>query len=472
MWRTFFFIFLILSGIITGLVVWQWKAYSEQTGEIERHLSISQQIDVESLKSELKITQTISGLLPNKEYRLIIPDTLFQWKCKSGEGAACDSADDDPYTFFTNENKMVFTYVLPKEKKQKALLLNDWTVSIHGVEIEDSSIMVSDSIQREGVWAAGFPLRAKKELEVIDYYIFEGQGGTPSLYWQQAPLIKTAKNRFEFYSSNPLAPDLDAGNPVSLGGSSEITVVLTDEYQQSNGKGILIAETATKKEELNKMLLNQSLMQKIGDHPDIEIWLIEAFAAHLMGKRAGTAKGIMVQNELLNELGKDELLSFYQNMNTENTLSTEKLDKLLGNIKGHSTRFFTMNIRYDDSFFPLFFEGGKKVIIFGIEQTGVRLIYKNGKRLLPLKEVMEAMGYEVKVLSGDEMLLLAKGKNSYRFYFNKNVFIYNEEDYGLLENPLTILNGTAYIEIQWLKSLFGITVEEGDQKIKLIKDTK
>jgi hypothetical protein len=67
-------------------------------------------------------------------------------------------------------------------------------------------------------------------------------------------------------------------------------------------------------------------------------------------------------------------------------------------------------------------------------------------------------------------MLLSKGNNSYRFYLNKNVFIYNEEDYGLLENPLTNQNGTVFIEIQWFKSLFGVTAEEREDEIHLTSD--
>ncbi|PWW27497.1 copper amine oxidase-like protein [Cytobacillus oceanisediminis] len=466
MWRASLFIFLILSGTITGMLVWQWKAYSEQTGRAEEHtLRATQQINVESLQNELKITQTVTGLIPEKEYRLIIPDSLFQWKCKNGQEKACDSADENPYTFFSNE-KMIFEYVLPINKDKNAFMLNDWTVSISGVEIESSLITISDSFRRKGSWAAGVPLKAQKKMKHIDYYIFEGRENTPSLYWQQGDLVKKRTNTVDIYSENQ-SLNLNFEKLNNLGEIPYLSVVLTDHYQESYGRGILIAGTNTKKEKLEKMLIIQAFEKKFGYLPLKEDWLIDALASHAVEQKAGTEKGNRIFKELEKELAEDELKVFFQDINMEESLNTEKLDKQLSDLKGHSTRFFTVNKDLDAPFVPLYFDDGKKVFISGKEQKGFKLIHKNGKKLLPFKAAMEALGFDVRILSGEETMLLAKGNNSYRFYLNRNVFIYNEEDYGLLENPLTVLNGTAFIEIQWLQSLFDVSIEEWDHKIKL-----
>lgn len=467
MWRASFFIFMLLSGSITGLLFWQWKAYSEQTGESEELMQLSQHIAVESLQSNLKVTQTIKGLIPDREYRLIIPDTFFQWQCKSGQGIACDSGDDNPYTFLSNGKQMVFTYVLPMEKKQKAFLLNDWTVSVHGSEIKHSLITVSDSNRKDGTWAAGIPLKAHKEMELIDYYTFEGQGNTPSLYWQQAPLKKVSKSGFDVYIDHQKSVDLKAENLKNLAENSNISVVITNEYKKSYGKGILLTGPDTNNDELEQMLITLFYKGKFSYSPDIEDWLIDALGSQLRDRNAGTEKGNRLLNELRKELADDERQMFIRNMNAEDTLSIERLDKILGNIKGRETRFFAMNKQLNKPFVPLYFEYNRKVSFSGMEQKSINVIYKNGKQLLPLKEMAEAMGYKVEVLSDEETLFLAKGNNSYRFYLNKNFFIYNEEDYGLLENPLTNLNGTAFIEIQWLETLFNVSVEERNDELAL-----
>lgn len=467
MWRASLFIFLILSGTITAMLVWQWKAYSEQTGRAEEHtVGATQQITVESLQNELKITQTVTGLIPEKEYRLVIPDSLFKWKCKNGQEEACDSADENPYTFFSDENQMIFEYVLPINKDKKVFMLNDWTVSIPGVKVESSLITISDFFRRKGSWAAGVPLKAHKEMKHIDYYIFEGSGNTPSLYWQQGSLEKKRTNTVDIFSEKQ-SLNLNFEKLNNLGEIPYLSVVLTDYHQESYGKGILIAGTNTKKEKLEKMLIIQAFEKKFGYLPLKEDWLIDALATHAVEQKAGTEKGNWIFRELEKELAEDELEVFFQYIHMEESLNTEKLDKQLSDLKGHSTRFFTVNKELNAPFVPLYFDDAKKVFISGKEQKGLKLIHKNGKKLLPFKAAMEALGFDVRILSGEETMLLAKGNNSYRFYLNRNVFIYNEEDYGLLESPLTDLNGTAFIEIQWLQSLFDVSIEEWDDEIKL-----
>jgi pantothenate kinase len=94
------------------------------------------------------------------------------------------------------------------------------------------------------------------------------------------------------------------------------------------------------------------------------------------------------------------------------------------------------------------------------------------QKLFPFVETLSSLGFQVKVLSDNETLLLTKGLNSYRFFVNQNIFIYNEEDYGLLENPLTKINHTIYIDYQWLTSLFNIQIDEDENTVYLKETTQ
>lgn len=66
---------MILSAAIGGMLFWQWKAYTEKheaTGRLQTE-PVHQQITLESVANELKISQTITGLIDGKEYRVSIP---------------------------------------------------------------------------------------------------------------------------------------------------------------------------------------------------------------------------------------------------------------------------------------------------------------------------------------------------------------------------------------------------------------
>ncbi|MGA5687896.1 stalk domain-containing protein [Cytobacillus pseudoceanisediminis] len=462
------FIFIILSGIISGMLLWQWQAYSEHAIALESSGAITQDITVDTRLNELKITQKIHGLMAQEEYRLVIPEALFKWKCKNGAGEACDSADENPYTFFSSDDQMVFEYAVPINERNKAFLLTDWFVKIPCIEAESLSITISDSFKREGSWAAGIRLKARKKLELIDYYYFEGKGNVPPLYWQQKPLLKKAVNNAEVYSEDIQAASLNFQKLNDIGNFPFLTIIFTDQYPEYKDENILIASPRTEPKMLEKDIITLQFQRKFAD--STQVWIIDVLTSGLLDMKPSSKKGSIVLQELQGELSEDELKAFFMIVNKVNSLTPEKLDKLLSDVKGLSTQFFTMNTKSGAPFVPLYFQEEKKLLVSGAEKASIDLIYRDGKRLLPFAATMKSLGYEVKILSGEETMLLSKGNNSYRFYLNKNVFIYNEEDYGLLENPLTNQNGTVFIEIQWFKSLFGVTAEEREGEIHLTSD--
>ncbi|MBX9972278.1 stalk domain-containing protein [Cytobacillus firmus] len=465
MWKASLLIFFILSGIISGMLFWQWQAYSEHAIALESSGAITQEIIVETRLKELKITQKIHGLMEQEEYRLVIPDTLFKWKCKNGAGEACDSADENPFTFYSSDDQMIFEYAVPINERNKALLLTDWFVKIPGKKAEGLSITISDSFKREGSWAAGIRLKARKKLDHINYYYFEGKGNVPTLYWQQKPLLKKDINNAEVYSEDIQAASFNFKKLNEIGDFPFLTIIFTDQYPEYKDENILITSPRTKIAQLEKNLITMLFQRKFSE--DSQTWVIDVFTAGLLDMKPSSTKGSAVLQELQGELTEDELKAFLMQVIKVNSLNAEKLDKLLSDVKGLNTHFFTMNTKSDAPFVPLYFQKEKKLLVSGAEKASIDLIYRDGKRLLPFAATMKALGFEVKILSSEETMLLSKGNNSYRFYLNKNVFIYNEEDYGLLENPLTNQNGTVFMEIQWFKSLFGVTAEEGEREIQL-----
>ncbi|MCM3706172.1 copper amine oxidase N-terminal domain-containing protein [Cytobacillus firmus] len=465
MWKASLLIFLLLSGIISGMVLWQWHTYSERAIAMNSSEAITQEITVETHQKELKISQKLYGLEARKEYRLDIPDTLFKWNCKTGTGKICDSADESPYTFFSADDKMIFEYTVPINEKKKAFLLTDWFVKIPGIKAEGLSISISDSFKREGTWAAGIRLNTQKKLDHIDYYYFEGYGNVPSLYWQEEPLLKKAINNTDAYTADILAASLDFNKLNNIGNFPFMSVILTDRFPEYMDEHILITSPQVMADQLERKLIAFQLQRKFADgSPD---WITDALTSGLMDLKPGSKKGSIVLKELQGELTENELKNYLINVFQSDSLDAEKLDKLLGNVKGIHTQFFTMNIKNKSPLVPLYFQEEKKLWVSGDEKESIHLVYKDEKVFLPFTAAMQALGYEVKVLSGEETMLVSKGKNSYRFYLNKNIFIYNEEDYGLLMDPFTRQNGTIWMEIQWFKALFGVTAEERESGILL-----
>ncbi|MEH7524443.1 stalk domain-containing protein, partial [Bacillus sp. JJ1503] len=128
-------------------------------------------------------------------------------------------------------------------------------------------------------------------------------------------------------------------------------------------------------------------------------------------------------------------------------------------------RFFTLNEGKVDSLVPLYFYDSRKVVVNGTANEGLEVIFEEGNSMFPFINTMIALDYEAEVLTDKETILLKKGSNTYRFFLNRNIFIYNEDDYGLLERPLAVINGNIYMSGQWIETLFKVTIEEEDDEI-------
>ena len=72
----------------------------------------------------------------------------------------------------------------------------------------------------------------------------------------------------------------------------------------------------------------------------------------------------------------------------------------------------------------------------------------------------------MKSTDGAEIELTKEG-NRYKFYMKQPFFHYNEEKFGLLDQPFVVENEVIYIKHQALQSIFKVIVEEDENKIKL-----
>ncbi len=76
----------ILFAIASVLLIWQWNNYLKSKGLLEETEQAQQHITVEAIGRDLSITQNVTGLADQKEYRVKKSDSLFRWECKDGNG--------------------------------------------------------------------------------------------------------------------------------------------------------------------------------------------------------------------------------------------------------------------------------------------------------------------------------------------------------------------------------------------------
>lgn len=474
MWKIPFTFFIILSAVISGLLFWQWDAYSKELEQPADMENANQRISIQTETDILVITQKLSGLRGKKEIHFVLPSEVISWKCLLEDGSECGRQEESETSLKPDsKGNIQIQFTLPIKVNEKAFLFNQWLASFSNVQVTETKVELIDSTKRNGTWVMGIPLKGNKKLDLIDYYVFEGQLANPSLYWQADSLLQEEVDRkLMIYSEEEgnLHPIFNSLQQIS--NRPHVSVIITNELQEGNGNGIMITRPNIKPEMIEKKLLYSLLKLKFENLPMEQSWLVDLHVSLLLNMESQISKSNQAIQELKSKLTEKELESYLQTFLSEETLYTPPyLDEVLAGVTGKQTSFFDENKNEDTKLIPLYFLEKRNISVKGKVQKNLHIIYMGDQKLFPFEETLSSLGFQVKVLSDHETLLLTKGLNSYRFYVNQNIFIYNEEDYGLLENPLTMINDTIYIDYQWLTSLFNIQIDEDENTVYLKEST-
>ncbi len=475
MWKIPFTFFIILSAVISGLLFWQWDAYSKEIEKPTDMEHANQKISIKTESDILVITQKLSGLTGKKEIPFVLPSEVISWQCLLEDGSECGKQEES-ITSLKPDNKgnIQLQFTLPINVNEKAFLFNQWLASFSNVQVTDTKVELIDSMKRNGTWVMGIPLKGHKKLDLIDYYVYEGQLANPSLYWQSNSLLhEEVDSKLMIYSEEEGNLQQTYNSIQQISNRPHVSVVITRELQEGNGNGMIITRPDIKPEMLEKKLLYSLLKLKFENLPMEQSWLVDLHVSLILNSESQIPKSNQAIQEIKSKLTEKELESYLQTFLSKEILYTPQyLDDILLSVTGKRTNFFNENKNEDTNLIPLYFLEKREISVNGTIQKNLHIIYLGDQKLFPFVETLSSLGFQVKVLSDHETLLLTKGLNSYRFYVNENIFIYNEEDYGLLENPLTKINHTIYIDYQWLTSLFNIQIDEDENTVFLKESTQ
>lgn len=464
---------LALVIVIGGVLLWQWKSYSNGIDDSKKKSSgnVTQKINMEVEEHFLQVTQRIDGLESEKEYGVLVPPHAKDWSCLTASEKN-DTVENEGFKrILAEDGSLTFVYRIPTGRDDQLFLLNDWTGTIQDAFIAKTSIEIADLAKRQGTWISGAPLKGVQEFEHINYYVFEGKGGTPSLYWHPSSLAQESiqNGKLSIYFDGKKFRSLSFPNIERLVNFPYTSIVLTNQQPETVGNGLIIVDSSSLVvEELERKLIDYYFYSKFENLPVKESGLIDVMSSLFLGEGSQSEKGEQLIQELKTVLTNEEIEEFVELIiHEKEILSVEKLDEWIGKVKGKNTRFFALN-KDSHSLIPLYFFDPRAVYVEGKRQKDFEVVYFGEERYFPVIETFEALAYNVKVLSDKKTLLLSKDSNTYRFYEDQNIFIHNEEDYGLLERPLRVFNGEIYIKEKWLSTLFHVVIYEDTEMVKLL----
>ncbi|KQL54743.1 hypothetical protein AN964_15340 [Heyndrickxia shackletonii] len=456
---------IILTVIITSVIFFQWRSYSsgqnkEQSKKVDADFSIKHQ------NNQLTIQQTFHHLAP-QTYEVAFPVKINNFKCTTGSGENCEWVNSNKSKLKMNSNTVTFTYKLNVEQNSNFLVLNNWFIHFKKLKMDKIKIQLSDSEFQNGTWISGGKNIAFKHLDFIDYYVFAGAGKVPTLIWTNHKLLKMRVNDWltVYHDKSVNIPVFHFDKIYRLKNHQQISVYFTND-KPTRQFGSLIMLNRKDVSKLEPMIVQSYINNEF---PDTEKWLRDIIASSILRKPLGSKKTQKMYGELAQALKDNELDKW---MNEVINLKKEKiqandLDFLLQKIIGLRTYFFQENNHETDHIQPIQFLDPHVVKIDGQPIKDLKIIFQNEKRLYPLEKTILALGYTINFSKNGSIIEVEKPNQQFQFIKNSHIFYYNNEKYGVLKDPIMELHHQYYMEENWLKQLFNVSIDIHDKEIVL-----
>jgi hypothetical protein len=463
----------VLFIVLSATVVWQWVLYSNKTGQVTSKPveDIIQSVTVKVDQKGLAIKQVFNNLQNGSSYGAITPEQATDLVCTTSDGAPCQY-DLETNSIKAKGDSLQFEYFIKFDPAAVEFILNDWLVLLSEPGTTMTRIEIVDRIHPKGTWVAGLPVKGYRQMEVVDYYVFEGKGENPSIYWENKGLNKFSGQRgIHYYSSSKEHSGIYQFDSLkTFAENDHMSVVFNNDNRIVHGNGLLLAPSSLSKNELKKQLAISLLSRRFqGLKPD-ERGVLDALASLVTNEPATTSKNEAIVSELQTKLTTAELSEFILLLGEGGSdIDHSVLDERLASIKGMHTNFFTLNKQDETGPYPLLFNDGRRLIANGQEVSDWDVVIEGDKELFPLKETLSLFGFDIKSDPNLNWIKVKSSRSLYSFNLKNKTFVTNEQTFGLLESPFKKINGKVFIEKQWLEAIFKLSIEESEEEIVLSK---
>ncbi|HJV15832.1 MAG TPA: hypothetical protein VJ546_00335 [Bacillales bacterium] len=446
-----------------GILYWQWPIFDSKNRDVQGiSTPVIQEITVKTKLDSLQVTQIFYHLNPNGEYRISVPEMINEWSCVKKNGAPCVQKDSKSKSFqpeSTGTLKFQFSIKIPHGLS--AIHKSNWLMKLENVPVHKTKLEMVDSVFRKGTWVAALALKGFNKQKYIDYYVFEGVGDNPDLYWQDKPLnIISENSQFTIYSENKTKSKF---LKLQLPSNAVYTAFIhSSAYLPESTQNMYITNNPLSVETVRKISLTNYFFHKFQKSRKDD-WLVDVFLSLYLHIPANTAKGKFVIDELNNHLKSSEIEDLVKLVFEQKFANPNDLDHLLKKISGFKTNFFAMNDGQGTYSLVLF--DNRKVRVNG-DIKHLQVLRDKDVLLFPLMKTMKSLGYNV-TDNHDQSILIKNKQNQFIIFEDQSRFLHNGQNFGVLENPFRNKNGIIYINGKGLYTLFKVKVILLEKEISL-----
>jgi len=456
--KTISLFIIILSLIIVILITLQWTKLREGTNQ-DDHLSVKQQIDIVHDSGKLKIKQTLQNL-KNHTYFLKLPEAGVNFTFSHME-----LWDETNKSITVQDNTLTVEYEINTNPDNQAFLLENWMIQMNGVEIANTIVKISELKNMSGSWAAGAPMTYHEGLDQLQYYVFEKNDAHIPLYWQKVPLSYTyIAEKIPVYTVGKTDSHFLNSSIVSqLNREKEFpAVILTEQINPLQSVSLIIENPEIDRNVLSSLWMEQFLLSNIWAGKDEENWVMNILAGIITEQPPTDEVKGQIYAELKSKLAKNEVSKFISSIlqTDQKITSLGEIDQLLGQIKGLNTSFF-QDIAKEQTVGPLYFFTDEPIYVRNHKLENDRVYWLDHVYYFPIEPIVKKLNYQFEQISENE-IFLTNGKTTFRFYENKDFFLLNEEQYGLLTKdgklPYLTIKNEFYMQEEFFRKVFRIEI--------------
>lgn len=443
--------------------------YNEAAGSASEQ-SFWQEIEVMNRADGLYIRHHFNGL-SDARTEIIWPEESVKRACYMEDADACSRLDENTTVFVEGaEESQSISYVIPKQDAMGGkMLYKDTFATLYSTLPSSTIIHLTDELNLGGMWINGLELVGRKQMDRIDYSLFQGQGVVTDLYWQQVEhLLLYENDRLTVYGNHldvTTEQFEEMTGALAAIGALHSTIVFDQANGMIDSDRFTITNQSNLEQVVEALLINNLYHQYA--LPSDERWTVEVIASLLSGKALGSEIARNAYDQLHETLSAAEIeqLTVALHENEEDVLNANLLTGMFEKTTGFGTSFFENNRQAIDKLYPLLLEDKSDIYIAGEKELTKGVILKEGQRLYPGVEIMRGLGFDV--TWNEQSLYMESAKKSYRFPLKEKFYVFNERRYDVFSIPFERIGDEFYFEESAFIRIFKVEIEKLENKIAI-----
>lgn len=461
--------FSVLALIITGIIFFQYHAYSSDLETGNGDFLYSQEIEIFYRENSLDIRQHFKNL-PDQKVKIKWPENAINLSCFMETEKSCDRLSDEASYFAKGEIKsQSVSYIIPIEGglKDKMLIQNVLATLLNG-EATYSIVHISTDSKIAGQWITGLPLIGQQQLALVNYTMFSGNGTIRDIYWQTANLkVQEQSPVLSIYAPGAIAKDfLKSLENLQFLNDQHIAIIQEKNPMKEHDDRLLFLPTLTAQAVEQEVVLSQIKSQyKFDNSPE---WLPEVVASYLVKDTIGSEKTKEIVATLKEYMTTDQEAAWQEAMNKlgEEPITPASMDDLLTVVLGAKTSYFKLNTEQKNGTYPLFFEDDRDIYVNDALKKDVQFIHYEGQSLYTADTLLPYLGYSA--TEGENGYYVKSENRSFRFPKEPGFYVFNQRRYSTISEPIIKIAGHYYVEEAWLQRLFLVELQKNDGRIQVI----